>query len=483
MAKNLMNTSDKSNFILNMTEEQYSKAASIGIIAACLSVSLFTIPPEISKEMTYSSSTFGLVIPGVFCMIMALIAIIRKFITGKAIFSACAFGAMIGWGAVSMLDSYDINIGFYGFPQRGEGLLAIIFYCCFFITAASLKHQKALKSVINGIILAGIVNSAFAMIQIFTGEFTHYPPLYTNLDFAASGLSQSPIFLAMTLTLALIAAMVSSALTSSGKYRIFCLASSCIFIFTMIYTFSLMSLVGIALAVIFTIAAAVIRKSPKKALLLMILPAASGALALVLCFAGIGSKSSSYKLLDGKTLWTFDSYSRISSSGLYDDRAVDINDTFDVYYFLNTKTIDIIKESPMTGTGPEQLVYPQLYTVKSPTGEELKSVTDIISNNAGTFDKVYNEYLYTTATRGIPSLLALLCILIPVLCLGFRNTKIAVEPENAVLFFVTLGGALIFLIGCSNITFAPIFWAAAGASCVCLEKKKLPEKKKTESNS
>ena len=177
MAKNLMNTSDKSNFILNMTEEQYSKAASLGIIAACLSVSLFTIPPEISKEMTYSSSTFGLVIPGVFCMIMALIAIIRKFITGKAIFSACAFGAMIGWGAVSMLDSYDINIGFYGFPQRGEGLLAIIFYCCFFITAASLKHQKALKSVINGIILAGIVNSAFAMIQIFTGEFTHYPPL------------------------------------------------------------------------------------------------------------------------------------------------------------------------------------------------------------------------------------------------------------------------------------------------------------------
>ena len=244
-----------------------------------------------------------------------------------------------------------------------------------------------------------------------------------------------------------------------------------------------MSLVGIALAVIFTIAAAVIRKSPKKALLLMILPAASGALAFVLCFAGIGSKSSSYKLLDGKTLWTFDSYSRISSSGLYDDRAVDINDTSDVYYFLNTKTIDIIKESPMTGTGPEQLVYPQLYTVKSPTGEELKSVTDIVSNNAGTFDKVYNEYLYTAATRGIPSLLTLLCILIPVLCLGFRNTKIAVEPENAVLFFVTLGGALIFLIGCSNITFAPIFWAAAGSSCVCLEKKKLPEKKKTESNS
>ena len=482
MAKNLMNTSDKSNFILNMTEEQYSKAASLGLIAACLSVSLFTIPPEVTKEMTYSSSTFGLVIPGVFCMIMALIAIIRKFIAGKAIFSACAFGAMIGWGTVSMLDSYDINVGFYGFPQRGEGLLAIIFYCCFFITAASLKRQKALKAVVNGIILAGIVNSLFALLQVFIEKFADFRPIAYRFRFAASGLSQSPVFLAMVLSLALIAASVTAVLDCTKKRRLFCIASSCIIAFAMICTFSLVSLAGIGIAIISAAAAVFIRKSPKKSVFLIIAPAASAALAVALCFTEIASFNKEYKLNDGYTLWAAES-ERTSACGTFDRRAVDINSTFDVYYLLNSKTIDIIKESPMTGTGPEQLVYPQIHTVTSLTGEELKSITDIISMNNGTFDKVYNEYLYTAATRGIPSLLALLCILIPVLCIGFKNAKAAVEPENAVLFFVTLGGALIFLIGCSNITFAPIFWAAAGASCVCLEKKNPSKKKKSDSNS
>lgn len=474
MAKNIMNTSDKSNFILNMTEEQYSKGAAIGLIISCLAVSLFTIPPELSSGAAYSISAIGLAIPGVICMILALISIIRKFVEKKAVLSSCAFGAMVGWGVISMLDSYDINVGFYGYPQRGEGLLAIIFYCCIFITAASIKREKALKAVVNGIILAGLVNSLFAMIQIFTGKFSHYPPIYTNLDFAASGLSQSPIFLAMVLTLALIAALVTFVLDSSKKRRVFCLASSCTFTFTMIYTYSFMSLVGIVLAVIAAIAAAVIKKSPKRALVLLAAPVAAGALAFALCFAGVASKSNSYKLLDGKTLWTFDAYNRASASGQYDKRAVDINDTYDVYSYLNRKTIDIIKNSPLTGTGPEQLVYPQIYTVTDSSGNKLESMSDITSINNGTFDKVYNEYLYTAATRGIPSLIALLCVVISVIVIGYRNMKKSSSPEIVCLFFVTLGGALVFLIGCSNITFSPIFWTAAGASLVTAS---VPDKK------
>lgn len=448
-----------------MTEEQYSKVAAFGLIAACLAVSLFTVCPELSASASYSISAIGLAIPGVICMILTLISIIRKFINKKALLAACAFGAMVGWGMVSLFDSYDMNVGFYGYPQRGEGLLAILFYCCFFITAASTKREKALKAVVNGIITAGLVNSLFAIIQIFTGKFSHYPPIYTNLDFAASGLSQSPIFLAMVLTLALIAALVTFVLDASKKRRVFCLASSCTFTFAMIYTCSFMSLVGIVLAVIAAIASAVIKKSQKKSFVFLAAPIAAGAVAVALCFAGIASKSSSYRLLDGKTLWTFDAYNRVSASGQYDKRAVDITNTFDVYDHLNRKTIDIIKENPMTGTGPEQLVYPQIYTVTDRFGNKLESMAEVTKENPGTFDKVYNEYLYTAATRGIPSLIALLCVIISVLSVGYKNMKKSSSPESACLFFITLGGSLIFLIGCSNIAFAPVFWTAAGASC------------------
>lgn len=476
MAKNLMKTSDKSNFILNMTEEKYSGIAGIGLMFACLSVSLFTIPPEVSTNSSYTSSSLGLSVAGVFCMILALIAIIRKFIDKKALLPACAFGIMIGWGTVSMLASTDINTGLYGFPQRGEGLLAIIFYSSFFITAASLKRQKALKAVINGIILAGLANSLIALLQVFVEKFKDFRPIAYRLHFAASGLSQSPIFLAMVLSLALIAASVTAVLDDSKKRRILCLICSCVFAFTLIYTFSLVSLAGIGIALIFSAAAVFIRKAPKKSLFLIAAPAASAALAFALCFTEIVPSDKEYKLNDGYTLWAADAFERASASGNYDKKSVDIYDTFDVYYHLNDRTLDIIKDSPMLGTGPEQLVYPQLYTVTDQYGNELETIADIFAVNPGTFDKVYNEYLYTTATRGIPSLIALLLILLPVLFIGFNNAKLSLSHDNAVLFLVTLGGALIFLIGCSNITFAPIFWTAAGASCVCLEKKKITKK-------
>ncbi len=479
MAKNIMNTSDKSNFILNMTDEQYSKVAVIGLIAACLSVSLFTALPEVSSKATYSFSAVGLAIPGVFCMITALISLIRKFIDRKMIFPACAFGTMIGWGIVSLLDSYDINIGFYGFPQRGEGLLAIIFYCSFFITAASIKRENALKAVTNGIILAGLLNSAAALLQLFIGQnssiFIEYRHMGLDFRFAAYGLAQSPIFLAMTLTLSMTAALVSFVLNSEKKRRIFCIISASFFSFCMIYTFSLAGIAGMIFAVTAAATAGIIKKKLNTGSLLLIVPIFTAILAVVLCSAGVGTKNNSdkfkkYGLHDGRTLWTGDSFSRAESSGLYDGKAVDIDNTYDVYYLLNSKTIDIIKEYPITGTGPEQLIYPQIYTTGDLTG-----INEIIKINTGTFDKVYNEYLYTAATRGIPSLIALICIILPVLCIGCKNMKKSASPETAALFFTALGGILIFFIGCSNITFSPIFWTAAGASCVMttkLEKEK-----------
>ena len=57
MAKTLLNSSEKSNFILNMTEETYSKLASIGLFAACFAVPLFTILPEVDSAHTYSAAS------------------------------------------------------------------------------------------------------------------------------------------------------------------------------------------------------------------------------------------------------------------------------------------------------------------------------------------------------------------------------------------------------------------------------------------
>lgn len=472
MAKTILKTSEKSNFILNMTEEQYSRIASFGLFSACFVVSLFTIIPEATEKVSYSVSVAGLLVSGVFCLITALIAFVKKYVSKSVILPVAAFAAMLGWGTVSLIDSYDLNVGFYGFPQRGEGLMALIFYFGIFVTAISVKREKVMKILINGVIGVGLLNSAFALIQIFTHKLSHYENISIYFNFAASGLSQSPIFLAMVLTLALIAANVAGVISEIRKQRIFCIISSCVIAFTILHTFTFMGICGIVLSLVFAVIAAFVKKGAGKIkLVLLIAPAAAGILAVILCSAGITSNMSKYTIGDGYILWTGDSYKRISASGNYNPQTVDIRKTGDVYSYINRKTINIIKEHPLTGTGPEQLAYPQIYTTSSVIGVELTSIQDILAANQGTFDKTYNEYLYTSATRGIPSLIALLSVIVPVIWIGVKKLKNNGSSENICLFFISLGGILVFLIGCSNITFSPIFWASAGLLCADIKKE------------
>jgi O-antigen ligase len=120
-------------------------------------------------------------------------------------------------------------------------------------------------------------------------------------------------------------------------------------------------------------------------------------------------------------------------------------------------------------------VYPQLYTFGTLDADS--EMTDVIIQNRGTFDKVYNEYIYTAATRGIPSLIALLAVILPSLYMSFRAMKKRRSGESTALFMLTMCGALVFLIGCSNIAYSPIYWAIAGLACASLKKQKAEEKK------
>lgn len=453
MAKTLFNTSDKSNFILNLTAEKYSALASKALAAACILVSLFTIPVELVNTLTYSFVTAGLAVGGVLCMILTMIAFIKKYVSKKQIVPVCAFGFMLIWGAVSLADSYSLQIGFYGLEGRGEGLLALIFYFCFFITGLTLKTEKSVKALITAVIATGLLNSIWGIVQVFTGMSGYKFLSLTLQPNAASGLVHSPIFLAMLLTLSLTAAVIGAVMSDNKKYRIFCIVSICLFSFTIIFTYSLMGIVGIALAAIITILAVFMTKAPKTRLAVLSAVAIPAILAFILSTAGLIGDGTGYGLYDGRIMW-WDSYNRISASGLYDTDKMNPDSLSDTYSYIYGETLDIIGEFPLTGTGPDQLVFPQLYS----------SVN--IDENVGTFDKCYNEYLNAAASKGIPSLLALIAVIIPLIIIALRGVREDKGSFTRVCtFFMLAVGAVIYLLGCSNIGVAPIFWAAAGASC------------------
>lgn len=468
MAKQLFNSSEKTNFILNLTEEKYSKMASFGLLTAFFTTSLATAIPVIAQTDLFSLPAAGLAVSGVICIILALIGLIKKYINGKLVFPVCAFAAMLLWGVVSLINSYDTDISLYGYAGRGEGLLAILFYASFFITAACVKREKTIKTLVYGLTILGLLNSAFGIIQVFTGKISNYKFASMEIQInAASGLAQSPLFLAMLLTLSLTAALIAFVSVKGTGKKVFFIVSACIFAFTMMFTYSFIGICGAVFAIVVTVVTVFKGKAKKLSLLAVLAVIVPAAAAVILVQAGAIGNISGYRLYDGRILWFADSYYRISAGGEPIDAVVDIDNTYDVYYTLNSKTLDIISDHALTGTGPDQLVFPQLYTYGNLS--ENAETPDLIIQNKGTFDKVYNEYLYTAATRGIPSLIALIAVLLPVLVIGGKNAKKGSWTEKT-MFILTLGGVLLFLIGCSNTAFSPIFWTLAGCSVAKLKK-------------
>ena len=475
MAKQLFNSSESTNFILNLTEEKYAKIASFGMITAIIASSLTTAVPVFTNNYGfYVLSAAGLALGGVICMIVAIIALMKKYITKSQLFPICAFAAMTLWGVAALLNSYDINIGFYGYAGRGEGLLSTFFYLSFFVAAASIRRSNAVKSLISALIAVGLLNSVMGIVQVFTGNFSHYRMISFSVQAnAASGFAQSPLFLAMLLTMSLIAALIAFVSTESKGKKIFSLVSACIISFTMMFTYSLIGVCGAVLAVVVTIVYVLVSKAGKvniASVLSVIVPAAA---AILIVNAGVVGELEKYELHDGEILWFADSYFRLSASGAPDSNKVDLSDTYDVYYTLNRKTMNIISAHPLTGTGQDQLVFPQLYTTGIYTEEDNPDISDIISENTGTFDRVYNEYLNTAATRGVPAAVCLAAVILSVLFISGKRFKKGSAPEKA-MFLLTLSGALIYLIGCSNTVFAPVFWCLAG--CALAQTKDEPEK-------
>ena len=123
----------------------------------------------------------------------------------------------------------------------------------------------------------------------------------------------------------------------------------------------------------------------------------------------------------------------------------------------------MIKENALVGTGPENLIFPQVNEQIIMSDGSMRIAGESGTSNEGTFDKVYNEFLYVAATRGIPSLIAFVVLLVSVLAKGIgklRKNKCGIIEIFSVA--AVIGGIGVMLAGVSNITFAPIFWICAG---------------------
>ena len=477
-AKTIFGTTEKSNFILNMTPESFYSYNLKILLGFLIAMPLFSLPLEFFK--IYTVPVMALSITGVFAVVFVFIGFMKDETPKKLYLPAYLLGAMLIWGLVSLYNSYFYNISILGSDGRNEGWLSILFYSSFFLLGAQLGTDENRLKLLHSMFWMGLAECFWSLLQMLPIELPSY---YKSLDeillfqvYLPSGVTGSPIFLATLLTLLLIPAFLEAVHTENSKQKLLDIICIICFSLTAIRTQCLIGVFGTILAVLIAVIYTLVHKKKAIACILSAVLAISAGFLwnyISPSFNGTFSRdsgqdaaiSNGISFYDGAIIWKDSSY-RLAVSGYYIENgsknpngSFDINSLTDSYAYLWKNTLNIIKRYPLAGSGPDSLAYPQLY----------QSVA--IESNPNVFDRCYNYYLQIAGTLGIPMLLLFLALMILTLIRGAKACKQQKNWLRDSIFISVLFYLLIMLMGTSCITVAPVFWMLAGICISFYEPK------------
>lgn len=498
MAKTIFGSSEKSNFILNMKPEQLRRYCCNGLLiaAALVFAALWLFDLTLNAEgdlanqmlegnpfanlligLRSYSSAFA--IGGVIAMILAMIGLSKQQYTKKDyLLPACLSGGMLLLGLASFLICYDYNAGFFGQYGRNEGLLALIFYVCFFLVGTLLRTEKTIIRFLNGITCLGLAGCFWALLQSLPIEaipstFQKLEPILRERVFLPSGLTGNPIAFAMLLTMLGAVSVTACLFAKEKKLRIFHTVSAAIFTFFLLKTQCIAAIIGAAVLLIGAGLLIWRRKDasaplPKLGMLAMViacsvvLSAFAPAMNNTQTISDNETVENGYHLYDGAIVWA-DGFYRLGTAGAYSlgkaEGEFDIRSASSVHSYLWGEAADVIARYPLLGTGPDNYHY------------ALLSTSVDVAYNPNLADRPYNDLLYIAATRGIPSLLCYLALAIISLMRAHKSGKQTKRWIFPALMIAVTGYLLTSICGISVITVAPLFWMLLGAACGPVEEE------------
>lgn len=492
MPKTIFHTTEKSNFILNMDLDRYRSVCGkllfimLTVIAGSSAIHQITysLSSDLSDMMQQSGFSYLLAsllislrsismlfsICGVAAIIAMVVGLMRNQFS-KA--TALPYGlvlAVLAWGIVSLINSFDSEMSFFGLDGRDEGWLALLMYAAMFYLGSMLRRKENLDRFFCLIMGLGIANAIWGMLQAqpwfsFPNQFAFVEPLlYQNLRLP-SGFTDSPITFAMLLGMLLGIAIPYAMLSESKKKRIAALVSMGLSMLLLLKTQTVAGLIAAVVAVLEMAVLFCIKHNAitgKRWLAPVVL---AGSLLCSFGWAYVSpglndvyqtydnaSVANGYRLYDGGIVWDDGSY-RLSTSGPYSPSA---EPDFDIYNAASVlghcwqEGLRVVGNYPMLGTGPDNFTYSQLKS------------SMYIEYHPNAIDRPYNEYIYIAATRGIPSLLLYLAFLAVCIWYGIRNYR---KTKNW-LYLASLGGAASFtltaVVGISVLTVSPLMWILLG---------------------
>ncbi len=492
MPKTIFHTTEKSNFILNMDLDRYRSVCSkllfimLAVIAGSTAIYQITysLTSELSEMMQQTGFSYFLSsllvslrsismlfsICGVAAIIAMVVGLMRNQFSKTTALPYFLVLGSLAWGVISMINSFDTEMSFFGLDGRDEGWLALLMYAAMFYLGSMLRRKENLDRFLYWTLWLGIANGIWGLLQAqpwfaFPSQYGFIEPLlYQNLRLP-SGFTDSPISFAMLLGMLLGIAIPYAMLSESPKKRITALISMGLSMLLLLKTQTIAGLIAAAFAVIeMVILFAVKQKAVhgKRWLAPVILV---GTLLLSFGWAYMSPSmngvyqtyddtalTNGYRLYDGGIVWD-DGFYRLSVAGPYTPSAepdFDIYDAASVLGYCWQEGIRVVGKYPMLGTGPDNFTYSQLKT------------SMYISYNPNTIDRPYNDYIYIAATRGIPSLLLYLALLVVCIWFGIRGYR---KTKNW-LYLAALSAVACFMmtavVGISVLTVSPLLWILLG---------------------
>ncbi len=459
MPKTIFGTTEKSNFILNMSKTTVEKWVN-GLLYGCICILFIggAVITAVDKANAFMGSF--LYAAGFSCILFYIVLLLRKDIKLKdspAAFLIIAMAVLAFasyYRVVLTSDSQEyINTALMGELGRYEGLLSIIAYFGIFLLAACVTKRDAAKKLLVLMAAVGIIQAIVAVMQHipwdFPSDFRKLPAilLLKNVHLS-SGLSDSPIFYGTFLTIVSGIAIAGAVWEKNAKAARIYGAAAMLFFLTGLFTSSVVPLIGIGADVLVILAIELFKKGGEK-------------------FSG-GILNSSRKRIFAVILGFAAIFGIVfATQGIYlRDKAIAYSDAFNRLYIVGSpspvneeslweigadRSFTMIKDSPILGVGPDLMAKYQIMR------EDLS--TDSI-------DRSYNEYFYIAATRGIPALVVYIVLLALSFIRLFKGIKeFYGDPDAwyraAIAAAVTAYSVQAFF-SASAVTVAPFFWLLLG---------------------
>lgn len=320
------------------------------------------------------------------------------------------FFALVLAGFIASLFAIDGNTSWFGKEYRHEGFFTVLSYYLLFITWRVEGNKEDIKKIINVLIIMGILNSIYALFQLYTPfRFVLRYSIDTDM---VTGISGNPNFFGSLIVTVL--SIVTVSFLTENKISIKNILLVILFFVSLINSQSTGPFITYLILILFFIIYLLIKKKTfVKNITYLILM-------LIITLFGV--------LFINKALFNIDKCEICDLINFVSNKSDDQNNDESTQNYSNPnysvtngridlwkKSLEIVKENPINGIGYDNfhLGYYGDTNLSAVTFISVDGVTKAVLKYPEIFDNAHNVYLHTLVSSGILGFIPyiLLCLL------------------------------------------------------------------------